>query len=63
MNIDYLLLGGVWLGPVKPDMHAILKPIIDWINVLTMDIQTPQGSKKLKAKLLLGVFDIPAKAA
>ena len=63
MNIDYLLLGGIWLGPVKPDMHAILKPIIDRINALTMDIQTPQGSKKLKAKLLVGVFDLPAKAA
>ena len=63
MNIDYLLLGGIWLGPVKPDMHAILKPIIDRINALTMDIQTPQGSKKLTAKLLLGVFDLPAKTA
>ena len=25
MNVDYLLLGGIWLGPVKPDMRTILQ--------------------------------------
>lgn len=59
---EYFLLGGVWLGPVKPDMETILHPIIDKINSLNAEIQTPQGMKHLKAKLLLGVFDLPAKA-
>ena len=63
MNVDYLLLGGIWLGPVKPDMRTILQPIIEKVNSLNADINTPQGIKQLKAKLLLGVFDLPAKAA
>ena len=62
MNVDYLLLGGIWLGPVKPDMRTILQPIIEKVNSLNADINTPQGIKQLKAKLLLGVFDLPVKA-
>ena len=63
MNVDYLLLGGVWLGSVKPDMNNILQPIIENVNSLDVSINTPEGIKYLKAKLLLGVFDLPAKAA
>lgn len=62
MNVEYLLRGGVWLGPVKPDMKVILQPILDKINSLDAEIQTPQGTKYFKAKLLLAVFDLPAKA-
>ena len=63
MNVEYLLLGGVWLGSVKPDMNNILQPIIEKVNSLDVSINTPEGIKHLKAKLLLGVFDLPAKAA
>lgn len=62
MNVNYILLGGVWLGPVKPDMKVILKPIIDKINSFDTEIKTPDGKKRLRARLLLGVFDLPAKA-
>ena len=62
MNVDYLLLGGVWLGPVKPDMKVILQPVLDKIKSLNAEMHTPQGVKHLKAQLLLGVFDLPAKA-
>jgi len=63
MNVDYLLLAGIWLGPVKPDMQTILQPVLQKIKSLHTEIHTPQGVKELKAKLLLGVFDLPAKAA
>ena len=63
MNVDYLLVGGIWLGPVKPYMKTIQQPIIEKVNYLNADINTPQGIKLLKSKLLLGVFHLPAKAA
>lgn len=62
MDVDYLLLGGIWLGPVKPDMNIILEPVLKRINHLDITIDVPTGKKQLKAKLLLGVFDLPAKA-
>ncbi len=45
----YLLLAGVWLGPVKPDMSVILQPILDRIH---QEGTTPAGPKCLRAKLL-----------
>lgn len=65
MNVEYLLLGGVWLGPVKPQMSVVLTPILRRINNLLnlgIPLQTPLGPRTLRAKLLLGVFDLPAKA-
>ena len=63
MNVDNLLLGGVWLGPVKPDMTIVLEPVLKQIDELDLEISVPGGIRHLKAKLLLGVFDLPAKAA
>ena len=60
MNAENLLLGGVWLGPVKPQMEIVLEPIITEINKIDLPLQ---GRRNLKAKVLLGVFDLPAKAA
>lgn len=62
MDVDCLLLAGVWLGPVKPNMKLILEPIIDIINQIDIEINISGSTKHLKAKLLLGVFDLPAKA-
>ena len=65
MNVDNLLLAGVWLGPVKPDLSVILKPILERIDVLKTDgisFTTPEGVKTLKATLVAAVFDLPAKA-
>ncbi len=63
MDADYLLLGGIWLGPVKPDMKTILQPVISKIESLKVSLKTCQGEKQLRAKLLLSVFDLPARAA
>lgn len=65
MDFRHLLLAGVWLGNVKPDMSIILQPVLDKIYHLStegINITTPNGPKTLKARLLSGVFDLPAKA-
>lgn len=59
MNAEFLLLGGIWFGPVKPDMETILTPILEAINKIDIPLQ---GHENLKARLLVGVFDLPAKA-
>ena len=64
-NIDNLLLAGVWLGPVKPDMAKIVQPVLDKIETLYhqgVKVCTSEGTKTLKACLLLSVFDMIAKA-
>lgn len=65
MNFQNLLLAGVWLGNVKPKTSIILQPVLDKIHSLStegINITTPDGPKKLKARLLACVFDLPAKA-
>ena len=65
MDLRYLLLAGVWLGPVKPQISIILQPILDRIHTMHevgMPLSTPDGPKCLKAKLLCCVFDLPARA-
>lgn len=65
MDLRNLVLAGIWLGPVKPEMSIILQPILKRIHILYdkgMLIQTPVGPKCLKAKLLCCVFDLPARA-
>ena len=63
--MQYHLVGGLWLGSVKPDMNKILKPILTRIKKLEDSekiIRTKVGNKKLKAKLILATFDLIAKA-
>ena len=65
MDLRYLLLAGVWLGPVQPQMSLILQPVLDKIHSLYEKgtaKRTPVGRKCLKAKLLCCVFDLPARA-
>lgn len=65
MDLRCLLLAGIWLGPVKPDMSIILQPILDRIHLLYSEgipMLSPDGPKCLRAKLLCCVFDLPARA-
>ena len=65
MDLRYLLLAGVWLGPVQPPMSLILQPVLDKIHCMYQKgimITTPVGNKCLRAKLLCCVFDLPARA-
>ena len=64
-NAEYTMTAALWLGPCKPPMKLILPPVLSIISKLEnngMELLTPQGPKILKAKLLVGVFDFPAKA-
>ena len=65
MNQDYLLLAGVWCGPNKPSMDIVLPPILAAIRRLEsagITVDTVEGEKVVRGKLLMGVFDLPAKA-
>ncbi len=65
MRKDFIMLAGVWFGPTKPDMEVILKPVleeVDRINTLGLDVETPNGGKTIGVKLLLSMFDLPAKS-
>ena len=66
MRKEYVLLGGVWFGLKKPNMSVFLKPILEEVEHLYfsgVDVKVPDGTKTVRVKLLLAVFDLPAKAA
>jgi hypothetical protein len=66
MNLDYLLLAGVWCGPNKPSMDIVLPPILAAIRRLEsagITVDTTEGTKVVRGKLLMGIFDLPAKAS
>ena len=65
MNAENLILAGVWQGPVKPPMKLIIGPVIEKLQQLHLHgitFQSPTGPKVARAKLLMAVFDLPAKA-
>eukprot|EP00731_Ephydatia_muelleri_P006885 Em0003g1133a len=65
MNSENMMVGALWLGPCKPPMKALLHPVLSNIENLQktgIAFPTSKGMKILKAKLLMGVFDQPAKS-
>ena len=66
MNEKFILLAGVWFGPKKPkNISLVLQPVIDKIKILSdkgISAHTPAGLKTIRAMLLAGIFDLPAKA-
>ena len=65
MNAENMMVGALWLGPCKPPMQTLLPRVLSKIETLQttgIQFQTSEGIKILKAKLLVGVFDQPAKA-
>ena len=61
-----IILSGLWVGPGKPSFDHLLAPLMEEINHLTtvgVTIELPTGDVTVKAKLVLDVFDLPAKAA
>lgn len=66
MNASNIMLAGLWVGPTKPLMKLLLDPILSSLKNLSTDgimINTPNGMQRLKGKLVMGLFDLPAKAA
>ena len=64
MNAENTMVSALWLGPCKPPMDILLPPTLSKIQQLEtngIEISTPDGTKVVKAKLIAGVFDFPAK--
>ena len=66
-NSENVILCGVWVGPTKPVMKLLLDPVmqcIQQLSTLGLDIIMQSGETiTIRAKLFMGVFDLPAKAA
>ncbi len=66
MKAENVLLCGLWYGPTKPPISGLLDPVLNNIQRLTtvgMSMMTPAGLRTVRAKLVMGIFDLPAKAA
>ena len=62
-KVDNLIVAALWYGPVKPDMDVILKPILEKISSFNVNSISLESGLLLRPKLLMGVFDLPAKSA
>ena len=62
---DNLIVASLWFGQTKPNMNCMLQPILSSIASLEKGISLQQGSSEIiiRAKLIMGIFDLPAKAA
>lgn len=63
---ENVLLCGLWVGSTKPLMNLLLSPIAKYVQQLStlgLAINTSLGKVTFRAKLVMGVFDLPAKAA
>lgn len=62
-RVDNMIVAALWYGPVKPNMDVILHPILKKITEFhDIGILLPSGLV-MRPKLLMGVFDLPAKSA
>lgn len=61
MNAENVILCGVWVGPTKPLMK-LLCSYLQQLSTVGISIQTSFGDFTFRAKLVMGVFDLPAKA-
>ena len=66
-NSENVILCGIWVGPTKHVMKLLLDPDmqrIQQLSTLGLDIIMQSGETiTIRAKLVMGVFDLPAKAA
>ena len=65
VHASNIILCGVWVGPAKPVMSLLLSPVAEFLEKLStagMEINTSDGIVTICAKLVLGIFDLPAKA-
>lgn len=66
MKAENDLLCGLWYWPTKPLMSDLLGPLLRNIRkhaILGMSVMTPAGLSTIRAKIVVGIFDLPAKAA
>ena len=67
MNAENLILAGAWQGIGKPPIQSILRQVLDKIehlNIQGVPIASPHfnGIKVVKERLIMAVFDLPARA-
>ena len=66
-KVENLVVASLWFGPTKPSMNCMLQPILQSISHLEKGIVVQQTSSSqpitLRAKLVMGIFDLPARAA
>lgn len=61
---ENIILCGLFIGSTKPDMKLLLEPIIEGLNKLSSvgaSVSIPDGELIIRAKLVMGIFDLPAK--
>ena len=66
MKAENVILAGLWYGPSKPPMTLLLEPVLKSLQYLSTSgvvVRTPTGLRTIRAMLVMGVFDLPAKAA
>ena len=65
VKVDNLIIAALWHGPTKPNMDIIFQPILHKISELETKrtIVSLSPVKILRAKLLLAVFDFPARSS
>ena len=65
MKAENIIVCGLWVGPTKPIMNLLLEPIakcLRQLSTLGLTMKTSLGSVTIRAKLVMGIFDLPAKA-
>lgn len=66
MNAENMILCGVWLGPTKPIVDLLLKPVAKFfqqLSTLGIAVKRSAGIPTVRAKFVMGILDLPAKAA
>ena len=65
-NANNIVLVGLWAGPSKLPMKQLLEPVIKMIGSLStigMSVMTAAGLQTVRMKVVMGTFDLPAKAS
>ncbi len=64
MNASSMILCGIWNGPAKPSMSILLDPILKIMQtLLSVGVQMINTIGTLRVKVVIGIFDLPAKAS
>lgn len=66
VRAENVLLAGLWYGLTKPPMSLLLEPVLKSLQDLStigVVVRTPIGLRTIRGKVVLGIFEFPAKAA
>lgn len=63
-NQNNIILAGVWVGHTKPPMEILLEPVLLTLEQFSSEgfqIKVPSGMVMITGKLVMCIFDLPAK--